>query len=284
VRIALMLVGVFALLLGGAWLWLRDSSLVAVEHVAVTGESGPDAAPIRAALMRAARSMTTLDVRTDRLNVAVAPFPVVRALRVSTEFPHGMRIRVIEQTPVGVIAAAGRTVAVAGDGTLIHDLPADASLPVIPLQVPPAGRALSDPAGRAAVAVLAAAPELLLARISQVTTVAGHGLVAQVRDGPSIFFGEGVDLQAKWAAAIEVLADQGSAGAAYIDVTDPQRPAAGAGSGQPASAAGTSGAPASGGTESGSAGTGGTETAGGASAGLASGASVGGTSPATPGG
>ena len=29
--------------LGGAWVWLRDSSLVAVERVTVTGVAGPDA-------------------------------------------------------------------------------------------------------------------------------------------------------------------------------------------------------------------------------------------------
>ena len=36
----LCVLGVF----GGAWLWLRDSSLVAVARVTVTGVSGPDAA------------------------------------------------------------------------------------------------------------------------------------------------------------------------------------------------------------------------------------------------
>jgi hypothetical protein len=75
---------------------------------------------------------------------------------------------------------------------------------------------------------LAAAPAPFLARISQVTTVAGHGLVAQVGGGPSIYFGLATDARAKWIAATEVLADPGSAGAAYIDVTDPVRPAAGA--------------------------------------------------------
>ena len=71
---------------------------------------------------------------------------------------------------------------------------------------------------------LASAPSQLLSRIGQVTTVASHGLVAQVRGGPSIYFGDPTELSAKWIAAVAVLGDPGSAGALYVDVTDPQRP------------------------------------------------------------
>jgi cell division protein FtsQ len=56
---------VAVLALAGAWLWVRDSSLVAVNRVTVTGESGPDAGQIRSALIASARNMTTLDVRVD---------------------------------------------------------------------------------------------------------------------------------------------------------------------------------------------------------------------------
>jgi hypothetical protein len=88
---------------------------------------------------------------------------------------------------------------------------------------------VTDPSATGAVALLTAAPYQLLSRISQVTTVAGHGLVAQLRAGPSIYFGAAADLRVKWASAGAVLADPGSAGAAYIDVSDPVRPVAGAG-------------------------------------------------------
>ncbi len=57
-----------------------------------------------------------------------------------------------------------------------------------------------------------------------------HGLEAQLRNGPKVYFGTDDDLGAKWAAAAAVLADSGSAGADYIDVTVASRPAAGAGS------------------------------------------------------
>jgi cell division protein FtsQ len=214
--------------LAGGWLWLRDSSLVAVKRVSVTGLSGPDATRIRSALVLAARNMTTLHVRVDALRTAVAPFPVVKDVRVDTQFPHGLRIRVIEQTPVAAVVVGGHTIAVAGDGTLLHDVTAVQNLAVIPLRVPPGGSRLTDRAALSSVGLLAAAPWQLLARVSQVTSMPQHGLVVQLRNGPNIYFGDSGRLNAKWIAAAAVLADAGSGGAEYIDVTDPERPAAGA--------------------------------------------------------
>jgi cell division protein FtsQ len=231
------------LVAGGAWLWLRDSSLVAVNRVTVTGESGPDAGQIRLALTAAARNMTTLDVQMNQLRMAVEPYPVVKDLSVSTQFPHGMTIRVIEQMPVAVVSAGGQRIAVAGDGTLLHDVIPGASLPTIALGVVPGGTRLAG-AARTEASLIAAAPYALLTKIGQVFTAASHGLVVQLRDGPSIYFGSAARLGAKWAAAAAVLADPSSDGAPYIDVTDPGRPAAGTGSdvGGAGSSATTSGA------------------------------------------
>ncbi len=217
-------------LLGGGFAWLRDSSLVAVQRVSVTGASGPDAAQIRSALVASGRSMTTLDVNLGQLQVAVAPYPVVKSLNVSTDFPHGLRIGVVEQVPVAVVLASGRRIAVSGDGTLLHDAGPTASLPTLTLAVVPGGSRLTGYA-LSEVRLLAVAPYSLLAKVSQVSDGAAHGLVAQLRSGPSIYFGDSSRLLAKWTAATEVLANSGSAGAVYVDVTDPGRPAAGASGG-----------------------------------------------------
>jgi cell division protein FtsQ len=42
-----------------------------------------------------------------------------------------------------------------------------------------------------------------------------------------VYFGDTGDLQEKWANAEKVLVDPGAAGASYVDVSDPGRPAAG---------------------------------------------------------
>ncbi|HET6870610.1 MAG TPA: FtsQ-type POTRA domain-containing protein [Solirubrobacteraceae bacterium] len=226
VRVALAAVAVLALL-GGAWLWVRDSSLVAVRNVTISGVYGPEATQIRSALTLAARNMTTLDVRLGQLRTAVGPYPVVKDVRVSTQFPHGMRIRVIEQLPVGALTAGGRSVAVSGDGTLLQNV-ATGSLPQIPVRLLPGGSQITDRPTLDSLALLAVTPARMLSRIAQVTDGSAHGLVAALRSGPSIYFGDASELDAKWIAATEVLADPSSAGAIYIDVSDPSRPVAGA--------------------------------------------------------
>jgi cell division protein FtsQ len=163
------------------------------------------------------------------LRTAVAPFPVVKQLHVSTDFPHRMRIAVVEQVPVALISGGGVRVAVSADGTLLHGTDLPASLPTIPLPVPPGGTHVTGSTLQV-VRLLAAAPYQLLGRVSEASTDADHGLEAQVRNGPKLYFGTDANLGAKWTAAAAVLADSGSAGADYIDVTVPSRPAAGAGS------------------------------------------------------
>jgi cell division protein FtsQ len=272
VRVALAAVAVLALL-GGAWLWLRDSSLVAVRKVTISGVYGPDASQIRSALRLSARNMTTLDVRIGQLRTAVGPYPMVKDLRVSTQFPHGLRIRVIEQLPVAALVAGGHAVAVSGDGTLLHNV-STRSLPAIGVRLLPGGSQVTDGTTRAALALLAATPARMLTRIAQVTDGSAHGLVAQLRSGPDIYFGDASALDAKWIAATEVLADPSSAGAIYIDVSDPSRPAAGA-SPQAVTAAGLAPSATSSATGStgstGASGTGGTASASGSATGSTAG-------------
>lgn len=251
-RLLLLSLVVLAPLAMGCWLWLRDSSLVAVKKVSVTVAAGPDSQRIRSALNAAARGMSTLDVRMNRLRRAVAPFAVVKDLHVSTQFPHGIRIRVIEQIPVAALVFEGRRIAVAADNTLLHDVVASPSLPVVNLRTAPHGSRVLQPDARSEIAVLGTAPWPLLGKVSQVTTTGSHGLVATLRSGPSIYFGDASRLYAKWIAASEVLGDPGSVGAAYIDVSDPERPAAGAGSGEAVVSA--SSGPAQQGTSSGASG------------------------------
>lgn len=216
------------LVLGGGWLWFRDSPLVSVQQVTVVGESGPDAGAIRTALVASGRSMTTLDVQTSRLYAAVSAYPVVRSLRVTTQFPHGMRIRVIEQLPVAEVVVGGRRTAVASDGTLLHDTAPLPALPLIVLAIPPGGLRLTNPSSLEALAAARTAPQPLRSRLTRISVQPGRGLTAQLRSGPVLLLGDASRLRVKWAAVTAVLSDPGSAGSSYIDVSDPGRPAAGA--------------------------------------------------------
>jgi cell division protein FtsQ len=224
-RAAVWIVAAIVLLVVGG-LWLRDSSLVKVDRVTVTGLTGPDAARVTNLLQAAAGDMTTLHVRQDQLDAVVAPYPVVKAVRVRTDFPHGMRITVVENTPVAVVMADGEKTPVSGDGKLLRGAEPRA-LPIVPLKVPPTGERVIDPTAMRAVAALAAAPIALRDRVLHASTTPAGGLTLALRDGPELRFGAADRLAAKWAAAAAVLADTGSAGASYLDLRYPERPAAG---------------------------------------------------------
>ena len=87
---------------------------MAVDDVTVTGVSGPDAARITAVLEDAAHDMTTLHVSAGDLRDAVAAYPQVKDIQITTHFPHGCDIAVIEHNPVAVIVADGKRVPVPG--------------------------------------------------------------------------------------------------------------------------------------------------------------------------
>lgn len=211
--------------LGALWLWLRDSPLVAVRDVTVTGVSGPDAGQVREALADAARDMTTLHVNQGELKTAVDPFPTVLGVSTHSDFPHGLRIAVHERNPIGAVVAGTQRVPVAADGTLMPTTP-DGDLPEISAKALPGGSHASAPEVRHAIAVLASAPPAIRARVRRVY-VGPRGWTLPLRNGPVLYFGGSERLAAKWAAVVTVLADPTSTGATYLDVRLPERPAAG---------------------------------------------------------
>jgi cell division septal protein FtsQ len=72
----LLVAAVLALVLAvGYRFWFRDSSFVTVEQVKVTGLTTKDAQRVRAALASAAHTMTSLHVRHDVLEQAIAAYP-----------------------------------------------------------------------------------------------------------------------------------------------------------------------------------------------------------------
>jgi cell division protein FtsQ len=217
---------VLAGLVTAGWLWFRDSGLVRVSVVHVSGATTSEQAQIRSALDAAAREMTTLHVRRDVLDDAVAPYPSVAGLRVSTDFPHEMAIEVVEHRPVAALDIDGRRVPVSGGGVVLTGVRADDDLPSIRRRVTPADGHVTDHRTRDALAVAAAAPETLLERSSRLWW-GPRGLTLDLRDGPPLIFGTPEDVVAKWAAAARVLAEPSAAGATYMDLRITGRVAAG---------------------------------------------------------
>lgn len=218
-------------LFAGGWLALRKSSFVAVEHVHVGGLEGPQAQAIEAALDGAASHMSTLAVNSATLRAAVASFPVVRSVSAIPSFPHGLRIEVVEQLPVAALTIAGQRTAVAADGVVLGPGLITGSLPALSeVQgiVPQVGRHVQGASLLAELAILGAEPRPLARFDVRVFTGSkGEGLTVAMRNGLLVYFGDATRPHAKWLSLARVLADPSSAGATYIDVRVPERPAAG---------------------------------------------------------
>jgi cell division protein FtsQ len=226
-RLRLTLIGgvIGALLLGGGWLWLRDSPLVSVEHVHVSGVHGVGAREIRLALDDAAKRMSTLDANVGALRARLASFAQVRSLSVSTSFPHTMRITVSEQLPVAVLLSNGTRTALAANGVVLGRAFLAKSLPVIESSKLALTR-VHDSQTLQYLKVLGAAPAPLAKYITRAYT-SGKGLTLALQNGMLVYFGDASRPHAKWLSLARVLADPTSTGAAYIDVRMPERPAAG---------------------------------------------------------
>lgn len=217
---------VLALLATLYYAWFRHSSFVAVEDVQITGIRTDDAPRIRARLAAAARDMTVLNVDEEALMRALPVGAAVADLRVTTDFPHGMTIEVVQSPAVAVLVAPGKRIGVAADGSVLKGVKAG-DVPAISVASAPGSGRLGRGRTRQLVAAAAAAPGPLRARVERVRYLSAKGLVAYLESGPQVVLGDAGNLSAKWAAAAAILADKESRGASYVDVSLPDRPVAG---------------------------------------------------------
>lgn len=224
-----LLVAVLAafVLASAYWLWFRDSSFARVHDVYVTGVDGPQARAIRSALEEAGLGMTTLHVRDADLRAAVSTYPVVRSVTAQGDFPHKLTIDVTLNLPVAILQTPSGRKPVAADGLLLTDVPMTGGLPVLTTKATLPPERVTTGQAFDLVRVAGLAPKPLQARLKSVAVRPGVGIVAQLRKGPELRFGDASRLPAKWSAAARVLAAAAARGATYIDVRLPERPAAG---------------------------------------------------------
>jgi cell division protein FtsQ len=249
-RLGLLAIVLAVPVLAGGWMLLRNSSLVSVERVHISGVHGPEAAEIEAALGRAARHMSTLDVRTGALGAAVAPYRVVSEVQASPSFPHGLQIRVVEQLPVAALTVAGERTAVAADGVVLGPALLSGSLPLLKegssgsAGLVPVGGHVQGSSLLGSLTLLGAAPPPLLKAVARMY-IGPQGVTAAMHNGLVVYFGNAARPHAKWLSLARVLADPSSAGAVYVDVRVPGRPAAGFAGAGPPEATATAGTPTS---------------------------------------
>jgi cell division protein FtsQ len=222
-----LLAGLTLTLVGLAlgWLWFRDSSFAAVERVAITGATSSEQEQVRDALETAAKGMSTLHLDAKTLKQSVEPFSSVADVRVRADFPHDLRIEVVEHEPVATVETGGSSMPATGGGLVLDGIRSD-DLPVVESASPPLDGHIQDRKALAALQVAAAAPSALRAKAERVFW-GDEGIAAELRDGPELIFGSAGSARDKWIAAARVLAEDSSAGAAYLDLRVPRLVAAG---------------------------------------------------------
>ena len=222
-----LLAGLALTLIGLAlgWLWFRDSSFAAVERVAITGTTSSEQEQVREALEAAAAGMSTLHPDATALKESVEPFSSVADVRVRADFPHDLRIEVVEHEPVATVETSGSRVPATGGGLVLDGVRSE-DLPTVESASAPRDGHVQDRKALAALQVAAAAPPALRARSERVFW-GDDGIAAELRDGPELIFGSAGSARDKWTAAARVLAEDSSAGAAYLDLRVPRLVAAG---------------------------------------------------------
>ena len=195
-----------------------------IETVKVTGAN---VAPgVEEELSSAATGLSTLHLDRGAIEAAVADDPSVVALKIETDFPHGVTIDVESRTPAGWLDADGGTL-IAADGTVLGtgvDRPE--GIPEIAGSSDAVGERATG-AELASARVLGAVPAPLQEQVTKATVDDQHGVVVELNGGIELRFGSPGAADQKWRAAAAVLADPKLTSAIYIDLSVPSRPVVG---------------------------------------------------------
>jgi cell division protein FtsQ len=208
-RAGLIFLCVLAVVAVALFLWLRSSSVFAVEEITapvtqhVTEQQIADA-------VSAARGVSLLKVSTGAIEDSLALLPYVRTIHVYRKFPHGLEIRMEEYEPVARVQSAdGKAWLVADDGRLLEKTGPEASS-LLPLIVS-ASQFQARAGETIPQLVLAALPaaELLqtvgvssgLPAVDHITVSAGGSVVVNLQGGTELRLGEPTDLKQKMMVA-----------------------------------------------------------------------------------
>lgn len=144
------------------------------------------------------------------------------ALRTETVEP-----RLTVPPATSVIGSGTGAVAVGPQGQILAwvPLPEEVQLPSLPLSEPPENSRLAGPVLQQA-RVLGAAPATLRPYIES-SYYGESGVDVNLRSGIELRFGDASQADAKWQAAVAVLADPSITELDYVDLHAPRRPAVG---------------------------------------------------------
>jgi cell division protein FtsQ len=209
------------------------SPLLDVDTVTVDagGSAGVEAvARETAAAAGVATGAQLIDVDPGAVVAALLARPEIAAAHVERAWPATVTITVTPRVPAAIMALTSGSIAfVAEDGVVVAEAPAaPAGLVTITGVRPPAvGERVDSERGRAALAVAAALPPPLAARVAEVHARASGDVELELAaDGGTVRLGPAADLASKLDAVGRVLAQVDLACLDTIDVRVPLSPVA----------------------------------------------------------
>lgn len=218
--------GIAAVAVGG-YLVARQTSVFAVERIAVEGAPSPVAAEVRRVAAGAmGKSLVGLD--GSALLGRVRALPWVYSAQYDRAFPHTLRLLVRTERPVAVLRAGRHSWLVAGDGRVLQPLQRLAQQELPRIWVPSAttvtvGERLDDQSGGAAARTLAPLARGSFPRRVVSVSLVRDELTFKLVGGLELRLGRPADLRLKLAVA-RLLLPHLPGDTTYLDVSAPQRP------------------------------------------------------------
>lgn len=196
-----------------AWLWY-GTSVLGLRHVRVDGTAILSPAQVvEAAAVQPGTPLARVDLDEVRRRVAVLP-PVAQ-VTVDRDWPDGVRISVVERTPVAAVPTEGGFQLVDGDGVVFHTVPTrPPGLPQVRLDHP----GPQDPTTRSVLRVLAALTPQLRERLVEVVAEAPARIRLLLPHNRMVIWGDASDNETKAKVATALLDHPG----AEIDVSAPE--------------------------------------------------------------
>lgn len=212
-RAGLIFVFVLAVVAVVAFLWLRSSSVFAVDTVTAQVTQHVTQKQIADAVADV-RGESLLKVSTSSIEKSLAGLPYVRSIHVYRKFPNGLDIRIEEYQPVARVRGGdGKPWLVADDGRLLEKA-GDATQTALPLIV--AAEAFTAKAGevipQAALGAIPVAQILEQADIASrlpgvdhISVAQGGGVVVVLQGGTELRLGDPTDLKQKMMVAADLI-------------------------------------------------------------------------------
>lgn len=175
-----------AVLIVGGSAGAAYSPLFAVERISVEGTKTLDPKAVEQALSsQMGRPLALVD--SSAVKAALVAFPLIETYQLEAHPPHDLTVRIVERTPVGVLASAGGFTVVDAAGVALSTTPDR-----------PDGYALLDvtgdakgPAFAAAGTVMRSLPDAIRSQVDTVTAASADSVRLSLRSGVSVVWGSG---------------------------------------------------------------------------------------------